>query len=720
MKESNLYSYDLNFNSLNYESEESFEYDLSDESIKKKLVDIFIESDNGEKFLSNKFFSKWFVEQGEAFFFLFKKNLNVTNIQFAELLALLKCHIKVKAKENNDSCCNLHFLSVSEFENLFNEIAKTFPRDIKLKNTYKHIVEQYFSLLKRTIIVESFYGSCAVYIPFHLKIDLLSICANSGYIHSCGHKIYSSNVYTANKDSFFDELTKYLNKYCANSKPVIFGVLSHEDFPKRDPNVRIELRDGVNEVKVYLEKYYMGSNSLVNILQKIKEEHKFKNRLKVLNPTEIDIEIEKFKNVETSKSIWLIIDKSIERNNIKFPGEDRHFICFERCFNNRNPFHFFDENKPAWIAHTTIPHTLVGAMINITKPLWPKDYEINFGDPFVGTGTTQLEMLKYKKNRNISINCSDIDKFVPILVKDNLEFFAMPSDKLSLFCKELNDLLKDLNEESNDSQVQISNKPFMESFIWASKTALDSSGIKKFKSSFSSENLEDLENHNLFDRILFYLALRTNRRHGPSLKREKEDWITAYDIEANLLIHQIQELIRLKNDENKVKYIQGSICVFQGDRSYSCSIYSDHLAEQCNNIRKVEVCDARKLEANHYNLIITDPPYGFNTKEETLELAELYADVIKYMVKALKSDGQLVICLPNRIHTGKQSLFFTHKELVIRQVLIAAEEQNREVINTIEKLPKPKKIFTGPYYWESKRSLQRSILHFRIRDIHDK
>ena len=66
----------------------------------------------GIGFSSPDFFKKWFRGTGKVFYFLFKKNLKVTNIQIAELLALLLTHVHADPPE---TAIDLHFLSSQDF-----------------------------------------------------------------------------------------------------------------------------------------------------------------------------------------------------------------------------------------------------------------------------------------------------------------------------------------------------------------------------------------------------------------------------------------------------------------------------------------------------------------------------------------------------------------------------------------------------------------------------
>src|SRR5271168_4113152 len=76
-------------------------------------------------FDTRKFFASWYRQPKQAHFFLFRKNLKVTNIQFAELLALVRVHSsRVDGKKpypaEQASSGGLQFVSQIDF-NLFLE-----------------------------------------------------------------------------------------------------------------------------------------------------------------------------------------------------------------------------------------------------------------------------------------------------------------------------------------------------------------------------------------------------------------------------------------------------------------------------------------------------------------------------------------------------------------------------------------------------------------------
>src|SRR5690349_16689712 len=132
------------------------------------LRDAFIGAFDDKKFVVQRFFRQWFREQGNAYFFLFKKNLSTTTIQFVELLSLLRIH----TKDHCDAQQDLHFVTIRDFEINFNavvaEVAKSPSKD--RHDVIDSLMDYYSPMLRRLVAVELFFGSCTVFIPPHLTL----------------------------------------------------------------------------------------------------------------------------------------------------------------------------------------------------------------------------------------------------------------------------------------------------------------------------------------------------------------------------------------------------------------------------------------------------------------------------------------------------------------------------------------------------------------------
>jgi len=687
--------------------------ELSSINVERLLADTLLDDHGGFSFW--RFFEKWFREKGSSYYFVFKKNLRVTNIQFAELTALIRSHNLVRGTE--ESLHDLQFVALQDFITGLQELVESFS-PLSTHNVNELIASLYAPVLRRQIVIHQFFGSCAVFIPPHLDIDLASVCGYSGYIHDCGEIVYLQQVDYAGKHVFFDAIDRYLLSR-RDRESVFFTMFAHEDFTPNDRMMESYLRDGLDDLKFYVEKFYMGTHLLVSVLHEMRE--KFAGRLVIPEPgdfRETHPKLREQKNVDASRSLWFLVDQSVGPNP-REKGEERFFICYEQQFVNENPFHIFDENKPAWIAPVTIPHTLLGAMLNLTEVSRGRDAKrkVIVRDPFSGTGTTWLECLKYQ---NVLAQCSDLEPITPALVADNLKFFKTSTSDLKRLIGQLEALTASAVEKLQQPEriTGGKNEPALEAYNKAialfDTVHLDD---RTYAVTFPKALIRSLRRLTLLERILFYLALRTARRNMAAIERRSATWSTIFCKEARSLVAQIKTLCTQRERGRKEYNGHANFALAQGNYSLSLSLAKAVLKSTPDPTnRAITVKDALDIEPDSCDIIVTDPPYGFNTDDDPHQLASLYSQMISVFIRALKNEGQLVLCLPDRSHIGRRSYFFTHKQMVTHQVLAAAEAAHREVIALTFAVPR-RDIFRPPYYWESERALRRAILHFRIRDI---
>lgn len=601
-------------------------------------------------------------------------------------------------------------------------LIETFLETAPLGQWLSHFVQLYEPVFSRTIALDAFFGSCAVFIPPTLDINIRAICAESGYIHSCGPSIYLRKLYKARRNEFFNILDGYLRSNQQNGKKILFTVYAHEDFTEFDREFADELRYGLDDVKVLIEKFYMGRESLVWVLKALRE--KFGNRLVIPPPGDFRVAHREYRldaSVDKSRTIWLIIDHSIGATQ-RERGDIAYCICYDQKFLNENPFHIFDENKPAWIDHTTMPHTLAGAMINIARPEIPRGRSIVLADPFSGTGTTLLECLKVK---GISAIGSDLDPMTTLIFNDNLEFFASPKEVLEKYVKRLSDLISDTEKLLAPAALATHPGDAMQAYQWAVQLAdrvLKKSSTRSVEGllmiRFSQRDVETLQRYSALDRLVFYLVLRTLRRHIPGFDRHSKEWGMAFRKEAHALLSQVIKLRSLRERSSMDPFSAEPLLEFQGQYSRAVSVHEAWLREtaQRRELISVKVQDIRDLKPDSCDLIITDPPYGFNTAGGVIKLAELYSDAMRIMILALKNNGQLVFAVPDWSHTGRQLASFTFREFITQQILATAADLGRVVVNPAYTVPPPSQLFRAPFYWESDRALRRAILHFKIRN----
>jgi hypothetical protein len=376
-----------------------------------------VSSFDGPHFRSALLFEKWFRQQGVSYFFLFRKNVSCTNLQFAELFALLRVHTSDPLRGRRQ----LHFVTLKEFltqiDSIVHDLQTSRVTPSQLPDTF---VSLYSEMFWSMVVVEPLYGSCTAFLPRHLSLDLFRVCGESGYIHSCGINVYTRSLNEADREGLTTAVESHLAKTPALLKS-FFTVYAHEDFTQYDRDDAADLRDGLDDVKIFVEKYYLSDHRFVSVLEHINK--RLGSRIAIPGPGDYHTahqEARRNGQIDTSHTLWLIVDRGLTEDP-PFRGDERFLVCYDQFYRNENPFHIFDENKPAWVSHTTIPHTLAGAMINITRPWWPANRQVSVSDPFSGTGTIWLECAKFQ---NVSPRCADLEPITPLLAEDNLRFFS--------------------------------------------------------------------------------------------------------------------------------------------------------------------------------------------------------------------------------------------------------------------------------------------------------
>lgn len=667
------------------------------------------------------FFRSWFRDQGQSYFFLFTKNLKVTNLQVAELHALLRTYIS--EKDSRARVRDFQLLSVQEFNDSVRSLVQSFA-ELGLDRAVVLVSELYTSLLKDIVCIQLYFGSCAVFLPSSMRIHLLPICAEAGYIHSCGPSVLNRNVAKATKVEFFDRLRAHLDhRGIAKARLVVYA---HEDFTRYDRKLAQELKDGLDDVKIHAEKYYVGKDSLVQILKDLRSDVNLGSKLELAEPSHYA----KGDRIGDMPVIWLLVDRR-PKIDVRTRSDEQYYILYEQEFRKESAFHLFDENKPAWIDHTTIPHTLTGAMINITRPWWP-ERRLVITDPFVGTGTTWFEALKYQMDKK------GVDKEVLVeqMVSDNLDFFCLTPEALFrlnaaiwLTTKMRTTRTEALEKRSSRKYESL----FSRDDFWREVEKDVDWARELFKTACTDQHKHDvtvdpealklLREAKLLRRVLFYLALRAHRRNLAAIERETVLWTEAYRTEALQLAEQmeeLQELLLRRQAERIMKYKETEYAVFDGRYSQSCDmplarLREAKLGEAAKTVRCAAAEYCPELDPYSCDLIVTDPPYGLNAEYDPYKLAKLFQKILERMVWALRDGGQLVLALPDWSHIGKQVPFFATRQFVTQAILAAAERQGGEVVLTAHSVPNPREAFRAPYYWESDRALRRAIIHFRFR-----
>jgi len=687
---------------------------MSDEiDVSKVLTNCIVNSIESFDFKWDKFFRNWFRENGTPLFFLFKKNLSVTNTQYVELFSLLTQYSSIK--NDSRSPQKLLFYTTEHIKTTFSDVINSIiedynPNDISLIN---HFSKQYLDVFRSTVAIDMFYGSCSVFLPHGIYVDLEKIVSDSGYIHSAGTSVYIRNIKKSKKNDFLSSIDYYLSTN--NSQRIPFIVYSHEDFSGFDKDSAELIERGIEQCKIFIDKMSMGSYRLSSIISEMQTVDKYNRKLLIPQPGNYS----KQHSFKGSKSLWLISDRSISGGQLKNPGQSRYYICYEQSLKNDSPFFYFDENKPAWKSHTTLPHSLTAALLNTSRQSLNDG---NICDPFSGTGTTWFEAKRL--NLPNKVHSSDLSPATSILVSDNLNFFLLSLNRLELLYRELKFCFPETSipgqfkfSFSNDKHVILD--PYTQAKELLEYLRLEQSNEDQ-EYSFSSESVKRLYDLPYLSRLVFYVALRAELRFQGSFKRKAMTYEKAYEKSLNKLLDQIAMLIELRQEINTNSNVNN----FQKDTyiktvaTYSVRLIPSFIMKDIKNLNIaleediISSFDARNLKKSSNDLIICDPPYGFNTNEDTFELGDLYVEFIDKAIDSLKPFGQLIMCLPAESYTGKDLPYCTRSDLVSRSILIKAHLKGRKVFKPANSIPMLS--LNPPYYWESERALRRVILHFHF------
>jgi len=645
---------------------------------------------------------------------LFRKHLGVTNVQYAELISLIQ---NLAVDETTGSPIGqLVFQTTDSLKVIIVETINALLDIPKSRRTTVHIdkfAKLYVDVFAGTAAVDMFYCSCAIFLPPGLKLDLEKLCAQSGYIHSAGRSIYIRNIKKSRQQDLELALEAHIGKLQPEQVPTPFVVYAHEDFSDFDGEAKDQINRGIDSTKLYVEKMSMGSYRLTQVVQDLRDT--FKGRLEVPKPGSYKNE-HRFHGTQT---IWLVGDRSISNASILNPGGDRYYICYQQHAKNDSPFYLFDENKPAWKSHTTLPHSLTAALLNVTLPHAATSV---ICDPFGGTGTTWFEAKRISPQARII--SSDKSPISPLLVGDNLRFFLADAGEIQSLLNELTLTLDAIKRGVvSEAQLSLLTPSEQSNSIAAYLKAQDildrlrrEQPKEEQEFEFSDDFVAELANETYICRILFYTALRAELRYQGSYKRNSITRSKAFEKSLDEILKQTTRFMQIREKVTDTQdHTDQGFVKFQG--IYSPVLVPSLLLGSRVSLEKqlssdVRVTDARELKQNSIDVILCDPPYGFNTSEESSALAQLYSDFLDSAILSLRSGGHLIVVLPSESYTGRELPYCTKSGLLINQILVKARKLGRNLY--IPATGVPHKMLRPPYYWEAERALRRTILHFHV------
>lgn len=640
-------------------------------------------------------------------FFLFKQGLRKTNVNFAELIALLQIHCSDKGPASH---IQFQFISSSEAKEYISENIRlgtnTTSEDITRLSSS---LEDYFS---DRIIVEFFYTSACVFLPPQVSINLEGIIVESGYVHSCGDLVFAEDTQRLGSLEAESAISDVISTLTDDERYLLVPYC-HEDFTSRDRGDSEFLKDGLDDVKIHISKSFLGEIPLHEFVLALVENHK---AMGAAAPTNYKLSRKRFNEQFPGKkmvTIWLISDSGIEPSNYR-NSDKRFIICYRQRLKNDNPYHHYEENKPAWVSHTTLPHSLAGAMINIARPWLPRENAV-ISDPFCGSGTIYLEAQKFPI---ITCHTSDRSPLAGAIIRDNISFFKLDADRLK---KIIDDLSGAVSQDQRIMPKSSIKKATTSVNRLQNTVDVIDSWTPKCGGDFLNLSEQDVQTglrsvgENLADRILLYVALRASVRGRVTVDRDAGEWTDVFDRELEALLAQMENHLKSVNiesdDKNQVTIADGSYsAVVIPPRPYEKRL--DLFGSGDFSVRSVEDLPKKFCDA-----IICDPPYGFNTETDRWAAEDFAKVMIPALVEALRDrGGQIIMAAPRVSYSGRAIPLTLRSDYLARSVLEYCASTNRRCWKPAVVLPGLVATFLEPpYYWTAEKTLTRKILHFWIR-----
>lgn len=649
-----------------------------------------------------------FSASGQRFFFLFNQNIRRTNLQIAELISLIRLHCKSVA--NGKRVEGLEFSTFSEIKELVDAAYQGVGGPTS--NSFAMFCNEIEHFLDNKIIIETFHGSACVYLPIGIEISEEIICGESGYIHSCGELLLVRNSSKATVTEFENAVLEALSLRSKISKFMIVPYC-HEDFSIEDRNTTPFLNMGLDDVKINVSKAYVGSKKLYEVIDEIAELHSEQVIVAPSNYRKTKSEFEEHFPGQKQNTIW-IISESEHRLPDRFPSEKKYYIVYLQKYKNSNYYHLYDENKPAWASHTTLPHSLAGAMLNLARPWFDQASKISIADSFCGSGTLLFEAQKFG---DISCVISDRAQIFDYVVKDNATFFNLNLKEL----KKIHDKIMAFKDEMPDD-APLGKRESAGQKLHRIRAAVallsDACG-----GDFLQAEKSDLKTFffkiggDLADRMLAYVIMRVRVRGAAEIARQSKTWLNMYRREIGSLIDQIENH-RGSLDGNKRELKSNpNLLIVRG--SYSDSLVAKPPKVQVDDIFATvsfHIADIEKLPVGSFDAIIADPPYGFNTDEGYWELSAFMKKMVSKLVLGLKpTGGQLILAAPQQSFSGRTVIPFVRSLTLGREIIRFCNENDRECVVPALVTPQDIASVRPPYYWIAEKTLQRKILHFWIR-----
>lgn len=661
---------------------------------------------NEDQSLRREFVQRWWREHDNGYFFLFKRNIRATNMQYAELVSLLNLHSLGEANRSDRLRLLTYEQAGSFISGICADMRDAIADDTSSKEIAKELADGFIEFFSQAALVDPFACSCTVSLPPATSLDLAAICADSGFIHSCGKVFFQRPLQRANYEELVEDLSRYLDNNPMTRKR-LFAVFNHEDFTPFERRTS-DLRDGLDEIKLYVDKVHLGNIALTVAVDQLRME--FEEQLYFALPGDYrstHLGPRHSENLADDSTIWLIGERSFATDP-RLERNPTHLICYEQLYRNANPMLLFEEEMPAWLGPVTLPHSLAASMINIARSRQSGERKMTIADPFAGSGTLILEALKFD---NVETSASDILPGSVPAIALNRRFFSLSGAELSQLASDLRRLKERLVNRDVGRLVR----------------ALQTNSVDE---TFPLRSQTDLSADINWELIVRYLAFRVGL--GPAdinTNSYDERQVNHFVREVEDLLERLDKFITIREAQEGAQATGTSQPIDGNDLFEVIPALEDGYSRAVTMRSDALLQSGARMQATHSPIkdvslvgaqaIVCDPPYGFNTDEDRRSLLSVYRTLADRIVEAAAESGKLqaVLCLPDFAFTGRSMASFTRAGVVTRLLDASAAARDVDIFPIQPGLENILGNFGRVYYWESNRALRRRILHLEFSGI---
>lgn len=521
---------------------------------------------------------------------------------------------------------------------------------------------------------------------------LHSIIKRSAYIDSCGPLICVSQMDHLSVDTVRADLTRFIQKWNIRSFALSFYT--------KDTKEKLGGQPGkLDGLLIDQKRFFLRELPFDQAIRQL-QDWPGPGELVLDDKAEVDAQLWGYKDVAEGLGGslgWTYPEKL----------DEIYLILYQPQYRLRNALYDLDEHreaKPYWKGIDTTPQRLMGAMLNLAQV---QENHVIF-EPFAHTGTVLHEAAKLRLG-GVIFN----DKFETQGAEDNLSVLTASVGTLRSVIDDMQRIRqKKSPEEPNLPQIH---EVAQKSLVW-----------KENEPYPLHHSITDLtkEHHwlsQLSPRLFFYFVRRfcveqrigytdTNPSYAIYGRYKNESSATLLTAVDEFVKTNLDYLAEYADTREKV----GAEFPFRGVTEIGYAPLNRGGFRRLIEGADVDIAEEgfASIDDSSVDAIVTDPPYGYGSFLEQEAIYRLYRRFFEEAFRVLKPGGRIVMCVLDKVKTGKDTLV----QVMTAGVVDLANEVAKTsrvsfVTDTLNPFERDALLLS---YWKAQHKLNRGILSFRI------